>query len=142
MVQDLGLADRVAVAGFVDERTLAALYRRAAIVLHPSEREGFGLPLLEALACGTPVVASDLPVLREVAADAADYCPVGDIAAWTRTVSALLAERGRDRARWHARRQAGRARARLFSWSAFASRMVGLYETLGAAGVEPRALAS
>ena len=48
---------------------LAALYRRAALVVLPSEREGFGLPVVEALACGTPIVASDLPVLREVGGD-------------------------------------------------------------------------
>ena len=72
MIRDGGLTGRVSVVGFVDERTLAALYRRAALVLLPSEREGFGLPLLEAMACGTPVVASDLPVLREVGGSAVE----------------------------------------------------------------------
>ena len=51
---------------------LAALYRRAAAVLVPSEAEGFGLPVVEALACGAAVVASDIPALREVAGDAAE----------------------------------------------------------------------
>ena len=49
----------------------------------PSEREGFGLPVLEALACGTPVVASDIAALREVGGYAAVYCPLDDIEAWT-----------------------------------------------------------
>src|SRR5204863_273063 len=76
----LGLADHLVCLDDVDEPTLAALYRRAAIVLQPSEREGFGLPLIEAMACGTPVVASDLAALREVGGDAVRYCPVGEAA--------------------------------------------------------------
>ena len=129
MIHELGLADRISVVGFLDERTLAAMYRRAALVLQPSEREGFGLPLLEAMACGTPVVASDLPVLREVGGAAVEYCPVGDTDAWVRTVSALLDERRRDPARWSARQAAGRARARCFSWSQFAARITDIYQT-------------
>jgi glycosyltransferase involved in cell wall biosynthesis len=136
-----GLADRVSVLGFVNERTLAAIYRRAALVLYPSEREGFGLPLLEAMACGTPVVASDLPVLREVGAGAVEYAPVGEIRGWVRTVSALLDERRDDRVRWHARRQAGRDRARGFTWAQFASRMADIYQELGATA-KAEALAS
>lgn len=142
MVHDLGLAGRISVIGFVNERTLAALYRRAALVLLPSEREGFGLPLLEAMACGTPVVASDLPVLREVSGDATEYCPVGDTGAWVRAVNALLDERHRDPSRWLARQQAGLVRARGFSWSQFGSRMTDLYQELGAASLTTRALAS
>ena len=121
MIRDRGLTDRVSVVGFVDERTLAAMYRRAALVLLPSEREGFGLPLLEAMACGTPVVASDLRVLREVGGAAVEYCPVGETGAWVRAVSALLDERRLDEPRWIARRMAGRVRARCFSWSRFAA---------------------
>jgi glycosyltransferase involved in cell wall biosynthesis len=61
-------------------------------VLLPSEAEGFGLPLIEALACGASVVASDIPVLREVGAEAVTYCPVGDVLAWAEQVTRLLAD--------------------------------------------------
>ncbi|MDW8244514.1 MAG: glycosyltransferase [Thermogemmata sp.] len=69
---------------------LAELYRKAKAVLVPSASEGFGLPVIEALACGTPVVASDIPSLREAGGAAVLYCPVGDVAAWTETVLQLL----------------------------------------------------
>jgi glycosyltransferase involved in cell wall biosynthesis len=75
----------------LDRRTLAAVYRRAAVVLVPSEREGFGLPVAEALACGAPVVASDLPVLREVGRDAAAYADVGDADALAGAAASVLA---------------------------------------------------
>ena len=140
MIDDLGLADRISVVDFLDERTLAAVYRRAALVLQPSEREGFGLPLLEAMACGTPVVASDLPVLNEVGGAAVEYCPVGDTEAWVRAVGALIDERRRDPARWSARQAAGRVRARSFSWSQFAARMADIYETLVPAAQGVRAV--
>ena len=126
-IQDCGLTGRISVVGFVNERTLAALYRRAALVLLPSEREGFGLPLLEAMACGTPVVASDLRVLREVGDTAVEYCPVGDTGAWVRAVRALVDERRVDEPRWMARRLAGRLRASGFSWSRFAAGMTDIY---------------
>jgi glycosyltransferase involved in cell wall biosynthesis len=130
MIHDLGLEDRISVVGFLDERTLAAMYRRAALVLLPSEREGVGLPLLEAMACGTPVVASDLPVLREVGGAAVEYCHVNDTDAWVRTASGLIDERRRDPVRWSARQAAGRTRARCFSWSQFAARLADIYATV------------
>ncbi len=71
-------------------QTLAAIYRKAALVLLPSEAEGFGLPVVEALASGAIVVASDIRVLREVGGDAAVYCPTADVAAWVDTVRQLL----------------------------------------------------
>ncbi|HEX6463450.1 MAG TPA: glycosyltransferase, partial [Vicinamibacterales bacterium] len=77
--RDLGIAEAIAEVPFVDRGTLCAMYRRAAVTLLPSEREGFGLPLVESLACGTPLVASDIPVLREIGGDAVVYCPLGSV---------------------------------------------------------------
>jgi glycosyltransferase involved in cell wall biosynthesis len=110
------LERHVVVMPFVERPVLAALYRRAALVMLPSEREGFGLPVVEAMACGAPVLASDLPVLREVGGDAAEYCATGEPSLWAERVLALLAERDSDPSRWASRRQNGFDRAAAFSW--------------------------
>jgi glycosyltransferase involved in cell wall biosynthesis len=70
-VARLGLGDRVRVLGYVPERDLPGLYRGAAVFVYPSFYEGFGLPVLEAMACGTPVVTYRTTSLPEVAGDAA-----------------------------------------------------------------------
>jgi glycosyltransferase involved in cell wall biosynthesis len=128
--RDLGILDAIVVLPFVDRATLAAIYRRAAITLLPSEREGFGLPLVEALATGTPVVASDIPVLREVGGEAAEYRPVGDSHAWAKAVLALLVERHERPARFAERKARALARAACFSWSRYAASVVELYERI------------
>ena len=135
LARELGVADRIVERGDVDEEALAASYRRATIVLQPSEREGFGLPVLEALASGTPVVASDLPVLREVGGDAVAYCAPGDVDAWARTVRDLLQERATSTSRWRARQVAGRLRARTFTWRRFGDEVVRVYEQVAGAWV-------
>jgi glycosyltransferase involved in cell wall biosynthesis len=117
---------------FVDRGTLGAVYRRATLALLPSEREGFGLPLVEALGCGTPVVASDIPVLREVGGTAADYCPVGDVPCWRDTVLRLVEERAQHPDRWAVRRTRALERAADFSWSAYARQVVELYRAIAA----------
>jgi glycosyltransferase involved in cell wall biosynthesis len=104
---------------------IAKLYRRAAVVLLPSEAEGFGLPLIEALACGAVVVASDLPVLREVGGGAAVYCPVGDVAAWVAAADRLLARP--EKAPGRGERL---ARAANYTWQAHARAVYGAYERL------------
>jgi glycosyltransferase involved in cell wall biosynthesis len=130
MLRDLAIVDRVTTVTEAGERTLAALYRRAALVLQPSEREGFGLPVVEALASGTPVVATDIPVLREVGGAAAEYCAVGDVDAWARTVVALLNERRIAPERWTVRREAGRQQARRFTWEHFAATIAEVYRAV------------
>ena len=99
---------------------LAACYRAARLVVLPSEREGFGLPVVEAMACGTPVVASDIPALEEVGGSAAVYCPVGDVDRWVETISALLREEQHEPS---ASRSGGRqsiANASRFNWNSYA----------------------
>ena len=137
-VRDLGLVDRIQVLPFVTRPVLAALYRRAALVLLPSDREGFGLPVAEALACGTPIVASDLPVLREVGGAAAEYCPAGEVQEWAARVVALLEERESDSTAWEKRRRAGVEHARLFSWDRYAGEMEQVYSRLTAGEFEGR----
>lgn len=128
LARHLGIADHILPLPFLHVEQLAALYRRAAVVLITSDREGFGLPIVEALSCGTPVVASDLPVMREVGGSAALYCERDDTESWGRTVAGVIEERGSSLAA--DRRSAGMARAATFSWSAFAADMAALYATV------------
>jgi glycosyltransferase involved in cell wall biosynthesis len=121
-VERLGLGDALVQPPRQERPTLAGLYRQARAVLVPSEAEGFGLPVIEALACGAPVVASDLPVLREVGADACTYAPVGDVATWTDAVDALLT--GRQPPPPRAERL---ARAARFTWTAHARTVLDAY---------------
>ncbi|MEK6280882.1 MAG: glycosyltransferase [Acidobacteriota bacterium] len=130
LANELGIAGAIVVLPRLDRNLLAAVYRRAAVVLLPSEREGFGLPVVEAMACAAAVVASDLPVLREVGGDAALYCPVGDISSWTETVTQLLLHREGKSQAWSDRRDAGIAHAGRFSWAEYAKKMVALYQEL------------
>jgi glycosyltransferase involved in cell wall biosynthesis len=133
LARELEIEDAIVVLPFLDRSTLAAVYRRCALVLLPSEREGFGLPVLEALACGTPIITSDIDALREVGGAAVEYCAPEDIEAWTGAVVRVLAERRDDPARWRARRAAGIERAASFSWSHYTADVVALYHRLAAA---------
>ena len=108
--------------GYVEKRELADLYRGAACLVLPSRYEGFGLPVLEAMACGTPVVATNDAAMREVGGEAAVYAEPDALADAVRRV---LAERD-------TRVRAGLERVRLFSWDETARRAVAAYrEVLG-----------
>lgn len=116
------LADNLGVAGFIDTREniadkeLCQLLARSTLLLLTSEAEGFGLPVVEAMAAGTPVLCSDLAVLREVGGDAAKYAPVGDIGKWADEACSLLEESSASPNAWRARRDASRRQAQKFSW--------------------------
>jgi glycosyltransferase involved in cell wall biosynthesis len=103
--------------GYVAKDELARLYRGAACLVLPSRYEGFGLPVLEAMACGTPVVAAADPALREVAGDAAVYAEGDGLAD---AIRRAIAERDQLIA-------AGLERARQFSWDETARRTLAVY---------------
>lgn len=128
--EQLGIAGAIIELPMLDQPVLAAAYRRATCVLLPSDSEGFGLPVLEAMACGTPVIVSDLAVLREVGGGAAYYCPVGDIDAWVDTivrVAARCAERGQIASD---QRKQLIEQASKFSWTENASRTADIYREM------------
>ncbi len=100
----------------IDDEALLQWYRRAAVFAYPSRYEGFGLPLLEAMACGTPVVASRATCIPEVAGEAAQLVSPDDLQAWCTALRAVVADPAAA-ARWSA---AGLARAAGFSWVAAA----------------------
>jgi glycosyltransferase involved in cell wall biosynthesis len=127
LVSDLNVEHAIVVLPFLERDVLAAVYRRAALLLHTAESEGFGLPLIEAMACGCPVVASDLPVLREVGAQAAVYCRVADVNRWKDQVLDLLRERIQPGDVWELRRQTGIAHAARFSWAENARQTARIY---------------
>jgi len=88
----LGLDGRVLLPGFVSDESLACLYSGATLVVNPSLGEGFGLPAVEAAACGAPLVLSDLPAHRESMGDAAVYFPPGDSAALADALARVLTD--------------------------------------------------
>ncbi len=128
LIQELHLQDAVVNLPFLERDVLAAVYRRGTVLLHTAEAEGFGLPLIEAMACGCPVVASDLPVLREVGGPAACYCQVADIEDWQQTLLQLLDERRQHPGPWELRRQQGMAWARRFTWAENARQTASIYQ--------------
>jgi glycosyltransferase involved in cell wall biosynthesis len=129
LAAELGVADRILELPFIDRRLLAAAYRHAAMLVIPSEAEGFGLPVIEAMACGTRVIASDIPVLREVGGEAAEYCAVGDIAGWSRAIVAAISAQTQPYDREGVRR-AAQAQAARFSWSENATATAQIYRLM------------
>jgi glycosyltransferase involved in cell wall biosynthesis len=96
-IRELGVADRVVPVHSLAEADLRALYTQAEMLLFPSLAEGFGLPPVQAAACGVPVVASDLPVLREVMGDAAEFVDPHDPHALATAVMKLIDDPRRRR---------------------------------------------
>ncbi|MEX2225906.1 MAG: glycosyltransferase family 4 protein [Dehalococcoidia bacterium] len=122
----LGIEERVTIVGCVSETELAAWYRRAQVLVSPSLYEGFGLPAAEAMACGTPVIATDAGALPEVVADGETgmIVPAADEHALAGAISALLA----DPERCHRMGAAGQARVRArFTWEHNARTLEAVY---------------
>ncbi len=126
----LGVAQAVLTLPPLPREVLAAVYYRAALTLLPSEREGFGWPVAESLVCGVPVVASDLPVLREVGGTATEYAPVAAVPEWAQLIRQLLQERQSRTALWTARREHARNYAKRFSCESYAQNLWIIYKEL------------
>jgi glycosyltransferase involved in cell wall biosynthesis len=123
MAASAGLGDRLVLPGFLARSDLVALYRGAAALIYPSLNEGFGLPVVEAMACGTPVVAARAGALPEVGGDACRYGEPGDAASFAATVAEILT----DDALARRLSEAGRVRAARFTWQAAARGTLQVY---------------
>ncbi|MGD0114442.1 MAG: glycosyltransferase family 1 protein [Dehalococcoidia bacterium] len=120
------MPDCVRLTGFVDDADLPALYNAATTFVYPSLYEGFGTPPLEAMACGLPVVCSSRSSLPEVVGDAALLVDPED----EEGIGSAILDATRDDKLRRRLREAGLARARLFSWDDTARHMLGAYEAL------------
>jgi len=127
-VRRLGIGDKIQVLPFLNEAELSAIYRKAAFLLQPTGAEGFCLPIVEALACGTPVLASDIPVLREVGSGMVTFARVGEVSDWVGKASIMLLEYRDSPGQWAVRQRLSRERARRFSWGRTAVEMCKVYE--------------
>jgi glycosyltransferase involved in cell wall biosynthesis len=123
-----GMGERVRFVGKVPEADLPVLYSLATVFACPSLIEGFGLPVLEAMASGTPVVCSSIPVFEEVAGEAAVMAPPDDTEAWASALRRVLTEPDRR----DTLSRAGLHRAGLFSWQRAAQAALRVYRRLGA----------
>ena len=116
---------RIRRLGFVDETVLPALLRQSRVVSYPSRGEGFGMPVIEALACGAVVQTSADTVMSEIAGDAVLLARVGDVEQLTDVLTSAMAMNDGERAEF-ARR--GRARAEEFTWDHCVAQHVRAYE--------------
>lgn len=126
-VDELGLHDDVRFPGFVPDEALPALYSAADMLVTPSFYEGFGLPALEAMACGTPVIVSDVSSLPEVVGDAGVRIDPRDVEGLAHAMARVV----QDSALRSALQAAGLARARQFTWEDAARELLAVYAHLG-----------
>jgi glycosyltransferase involved in cell wall biosynthesis len=119
----LGVADRLVLTGYVSDEALADLYRGAAAFFFPSRYEGFGLPVLEAMACGVPVVAAATGALPEIAGPWAEYCSAEDTDDMCDALARVLRRAGAPRQ--------GVAHARQFTWARAAADYSALVHEIG-----------
>jgi glycosyltransferase involved in cell wall biosynthesis len=122
--------ERVRALGKLSDADLATVLDRATVLVMPSRAEGFGLPVLEAMATGTPVVSSADPALAEVGGDAVRTAPVGDAAALAKQLAVVLGDAAL-RADMVTR---GRERAAAYTWERAAAQLWELYRSLASAG--------
>jgi len=127
-VKRLNLDGRVRFTGFIDDADLPALYSAATVFAYVSLYEGFGLPALEAMACGTPVIGSSLSSIPEVIGDAGLLVDPADVDAMAAGLIGLL----KDASARDAFLREGLQRAARFTWEAAARQLLATYDKIGA----------
>jgi glycosyltransferase involved in cell wall biosynthesis len=135
-VDRASIGARVRLLDFVDDADLPSLYAAASCLVCPSRYEGFGLPVVEAMAAGTPVIVSSGGALPELATGAGLIFPVGDVAALAQALERLLTERYSTATLI----EEGRRRAEEHRWERVVPRYVSLYRQLSSDGVLPPAV--
>ena len=129
-ISDLGLEDHVRHLSGVYDEALAHLYHAAGVLVTPSHYEGFGLPALEALNCGCPVIVSDRGSLPEIAGDAGQIIPADDIDKWAETIYTVLS----DSALRETMIAQGHLHASRFSWTDAAQTTLDIYNMVAQRG--------
>lgn len=126
MIEESNLQNEVVFPGYIDAEDLPGLYRSADIFVFPSLYEGFGIPILEALAMETPVAASDIPVFREVGGEAAEYFDPASLDGLEKIVYNISIDPElRERLK-----NSGKTRIKFFSWEKSARKMLEIYQSL------------
>lgn len=134
LVEQLGLGEDVLFPGFIPQDELPLWYSAADLFVYPSLYEGFGLPPLEAMACGVPVIVSNSSSLPEVVGEAGILVDPYDVDALAAAIVRVL----RNRVLAEAMREAGLARARQFTWERAAKAIVQVYEGISGGQTNPR----
>ena len=127
-IKESSISDRLRLTGYLDDGDLRALYSSCTVFIYPSIYEGFGLPPLEAMACGAPVIASKIATFQETLGSAAEFVEPNDVEALARSIVEILGDE--DRRRTLSRR--GLEQAAKFSWERTAQLTLEVYrEVLG-----------
>lgn len=125
-VAKLGLTEAVLFLGYVSDEALRTLYNNAQALVMSSKMEGFGLPVLEAMAHNCCVIASDIPSLREIAQDAAVYIDPNDQASMTHAMEQVITMKKEEKQALHAK---GKKRVQQFSWKTMAKQTLAIYNS-------------
>ncbi len=126
LIKELKLEDRVILPGYVPDEDLPALYNAADLFCFPSLYEGFGFPPLEALSCGTPVIAADNSSIPEVVDNAGILLPIDDEKVWAENIIKVLNNSDLQKEL----SLKGLAQAKKFSWSKTAAETIAVYESI------------
>jgi glycosyltransferase involved in cell wall biosynthesis len=125
-IETNGLKNHIKILGYVPDDDLVMLYNMAKIFVHPSNHEGFGLPILEAMGCGLPVACSDIPIFREVARDAALFFNQYD----PKDIAEKIRLLWKNKSLYDECRLKGLKRAKQFSWQNTAEKVIELYKKI------------